>query len=156
MVQLEQVRDTWSDRHDGVIDKLFLKAIQASPHSHDEQSRQSPCPECAFFASHAFINYGLFKLNWGDLDDAEILLSSVEAFAPANPHAAANLGMVYAVRAQRSQNVGNFEEVSNLLKESARLMQKAFHLRPGHEPYQLRMQEFMIGAQHPHEWKMVP
>jgi hypothetical protein len=147
---------TWSDRRDGVIDKLFLKAIRASPHSHFDENRRSPCPECAFFAASAFINYGLFKLAWGDLDGAEVLLASAEAFAPANPHAAANLGMVYASRAKRAQSAGNFEEVSQLLEAAARLQQKASGLRPEHEPYRRRIEEFMIGAQRPREWELAP
>jgi hypothetical protein len=156
MVNLEQGSYSWSDRHDGVIDKLFLKAVRASPHSHFDQSGRSPCPECALFAASAFINYGLFKLNWGDLDGAETLLSSAEAFAPENPHAAANLGMVYAVRAQRAQKAGNIKEASRLLKTAAQLQQKASHLRPEYEPYQRRVEEFMLGAQHPQEWEMAP
>jgi hypothetical protein len=156
MVRRGHGPDTWSDRRDGVIDKLFLKAVRASPHSHSDQSRRSLCPECALFAASAFINYGLFKLNWGDLDGAEALLGPAEAFASANPHAAANLGMVYAMRAQRAQNAGDLEEVSQLLKAAARLQQKASQLRPEHEPYRRRVEEFMIGAQHPHEWEMAP
>jgi hypothetical protein len=156
MVRLEKDSHNWSDRHDGIVDKLFLKAVRASPHSHFDQGTLSPCPECALFAAGAFINYGLFKLNWGDLDGAEFLLNSAEAFAPANPHAAANLGMVYAVRAQRAQKDGNSEEVSRLLKIAARLQQKASELRPEFEPYQQRVKEFMLGAQHPLEWEMAP
>lgn len=156
MVSLGHGSDTWSDRRDGVIDKLFLKAVRASPHSHSDQSRRSPCPECALFAANAFINYGLFKLNRGDLDGAEALLGPAEAFAPANPHAAANLGMVYAIRAQRAQKADDLEEVSQLLKIAARLQQKASQLRPEHEPYQRRVEEFILGAQHPLEWKMAP
>ena len=156
MVQLEHDRLNWSDRRDGVINKLFMKAIKASPHSHFDQNRQNPCPECAFFASSAFINYGLFKLNWGDLDGAEALLGPAEAFAPANPHAAANLGMVYAVRAMRAKKAGELKKVSQLLKKAAKLQQKASRLRPDHEPYQRRVEEFIFGANHPDEWQMAP
>lgn len=157
MVKLDHSTDvSWSDRRDGVIDGLFLKSIQAVPHSHFDQSRQSPCPECSFFAANAFINYGLFKLNWGDLDGAEALLGPAEAFAPVNPHAAANLGMVCAKWAQRAKIAGELEDVSLFLEAAERLQHKASQLRPEYEPYRRREEEFMIGAAHPHEWEMAP
>jgi hypothetical protein len=154
MVKLEHDRHAWSDKHDGVIDQLFLKAIHASPHLHFVQCERKPCPECALFTASAFINYGLFKLNWGDLDGAEALLGPAESFAPANPHAAANLGIVYARRAMQAQMIGNYEEVSQHLKTATCLLQKASRLRPEHEPYQQRVGEFMFGADHPNDWQM--
>ncbi len=155
MVSLAQAH-SWSDRRDGVIDTLFLKALRASPHAHADQNRRDPCPECALFAASAFVNYGLFKLNWGDLDGAQVLLGAAEAFAPANPHAAANLGMVHAVRAREAQKAGDFEQVRRLLKTAAQLQQKASQLRPEHEPYQRRVAEFLQGTQHPRGWEMAP
>ncbi len=156
MVSLPQGARAWSERRDGVVDELFLKAVRAVPHWHSCEGGRGPCPECALFAVSAFVNYGLFKLNWGDLEGAELLLGPAERFAPTNPHAAANLGMVYALRARQAQAAGNFGEVVTFLRIATRLQQKAVDIRPDHEPYKRRVAEFIRGARHPQEWRMAP
>ncbi len=156
MVSLPQGSRAWSERRDGVIDELFLKAVRAVPHWHSCAGGRGPCPECALFAVNTFVNYGLFKLNWGDLEGAELLLAPAEQFAPTNPHAAANLGIVYALLARQAQAAGEFGEVVKLLNTAARLQQKAADLRPEHEPYKRRVAEFTRGARYPQEWRMAP
>jgi hypothetical protein len=150
------INEDWSDRRDGVVDQLFAKAVGMLPHRHSSTNEHSACPECAFFALDAFVNFGLFKLGWGDLDGAELLLRSAAAFAPASPEAAANLGMVYAVRATRVQESCRWHEVSDLLKQAARLQAKASVLRPQHDPYRVRAAEFLAGAENPEQWKIAP
>jgi len=144
--------DAWSDRRDGVLNELFSNAVRALPHSHVNAKVREPCPECAFLAVDIYVNFGLFKLNWGDLDGAEALLSGAESFAPKSPHAAANLGVVYAERARRARVAGHLDEVSRLLQEAALLAQKAAQLRPEYEAYRRRAEEFLTGAQRPGEW----
>lgn len=128
---------------------LFDQAVQAAPHAH--AVADGPCPECALLSASAFINGGLFALNRGALDQAQALLAPAEAFAPANPHAAANLAMVYALRAREGQS-----GAGAALAEAARLMAKAMALRPDHAPYRQRYEEFTRAAGDPRGWSMAP
>ena len=156
-VQLgDTVRERWSDRRDGVVDKLFKKAVNSQPHPHLSPENYEICPECAAFAVDSYVNFGLFKFNWGDLDGAEELLRPAEAFAPRNPHAAANLALVYARMAATAQLGGRWVEVSRLLERAAALQRKAFDLRPDHEPYRVRAAEFEAGARNPQQWQIQP
>jgi hypothetical protein len=150
------VDNDWSDRRDGVIDRLYVKAINGQPHPHLHPDHQEVCPECGLFAASAYVNFGLFKLNWGDLDGAEPLLRAAGAFAPWSPHAAANMGVALALRARQAQEQNRWSDVSRLLIEAADLQQKALDLRPDSQSYRARVEEFRAGAQDPQRWIMQP
>lgn len=153
MVQPEHA-DAGSVRRAQVIVDLFARAVQHAPHFH--AASDGPCPECAMFAAGAFVNGGLHSLQWGYPDHAAQLLAPAEAFAPTNPHAAANLAMVHAVRARRAKEAGDRLALVNGLQQAARLMGKAGALRPDHLPYARRLQEFVSALANPAGWIMVP
>lgn len=157
MAQLDHSLDAgWSERRDHVINELFKKAVNLGPHPHFNPDHYTLCPECAYFAENAYVNYGLFLLNWNDLDVAEQLLCPATAFAPSSPHARANLGASFAKRAVRAQEGGEWTQTSALLRAASRLQGEALALRPDHEPYRLRAEEFREGAKDPSNWKLAP
>ncbi|KQP49564.1 S8 family serine peptidase [Pseudorhodoferax sp. Leaf274] len=130
---------------------LFANAVQAAPHAHGRGD--GPCPECALFGTSAFVNGGLYALTWGDLDRAAALLAPAVAFAPNNPHAAANLAMVHARRAEAA---GEVQARARELAEAARLMGQACALRPEHQPYRRRLEQFTHAAQDSRGWTLDP
>jgi len=174
----------WSERREGVVEELYVRAVSANPHAHLDPGDTGPCPECSCLAAASFIDFGLFKLapnctgspEGFDLDGAEQLLRAAERFAPRNPHAAANLGALLARRAQRiaappgkvvaltrlrralsgRRAQQEWDEVSMLLCEAARLQQKAADLRPDFEPYRRRVAEFTAAAANPRDWTLAP
>lgn len=144
----------WSDRRDGVVDRLFARALAALPHAHHPDG--APCAECAFFCTDALVNAGLFHLEWGDLDGADRLLRTALAVAPDNPHAAANLSLVLARRAVGAQQEGRLDDVRVLLLQARDLQRAALRRRPEHAPYRAREQEFDAGAADPAGWTLQP
>jgi hypothetical protein len=153
MVQPEH-GDAGSVRRAQVIVDLFARAVQHAPHRHT--GSDGPCPECALFAVSAFVNGGLNRLEWGYPDHAAQMLAPAEAFAPTNPHAAANYALVHAVRARRAKEAGDRQALVHGLQEAKRLMSKACALRPDHLPYERRLQEFVSALATPDGWIMAP
>lgn len=153
MVLLRGPRE-WSDRREGVVDRLFARALAALPHDHVPDG--PPCPGCAFLATDTWVNAGLFRLEWGDLDGAETLLRTALAAAPGNPHAAANLSLVLARRAVHAQRGARLDDVRTLLLQARDLQRVALRSRPGHAPYAAREREFDAGAADPGRWRLQP
>jgi hypothetical protein len=151
---IPELGETWSDRRHGVVEALWAKAISMTPHLHLNERQPPVCPECAFFVLTAYVNFGLHKLFQGQLDDAELLLRTADAFAPATAEAAANLGIVYASRAAGAQQSGRWQDTSRLLRQAGRLQTKASALRPEFWPYRIRAAEFLAGAEDPEHWRM--
>ncbi|MEE6272647.1 S8 family serine peptidase [Georgenia sp. MJ206] len=155
MVHLEHGA-AWSPRRDGVVDELFKRAIDRAPHPHLDPTHRAPCPECAVLVADAYINFGLFRLGWNDLDSAENLLSAAVAVAPTNPHAAANLGVVHARRAEALRDDGDLAGARERLLRAGALEARAYELRPDHEPYRRRAAELTAAAEDPSHWQMAP
>jgi hypothetical protein len=148
--------DAWSDRRQGVIDRLFLKADNASPHPHHRSEDQAPCPECSLFAVAAYVNFGLLKLEAMDLDGAELLLRAAFGFAPRNADAAANLGMVFARRAERARDEQSDDQATQWLRQAVYCFERAVSLQPDDEPFGRRLREFANAAEDPQHWAMAP
>ncbi len=129
----------WSPDQHGVVDLIYKEAVLAAPHHHFKEKPSGPCPECALFARPAYVDYGLFKLNAGDLQGAELLLRAVRRFAPKCVPAAANLGVTLIEKAK--QNDLAKEEVYSILLEAKGHFEFAVTNRPDHEPYQMRLKE---------------
>lgn len=149
-----QDADARSARRVQVVADLFSQAVQCAPHRHGPAD--GPCPECALFATGTFVNGGLYRLQWGHLADALQLLAPAHAFAPTNPHAAANLAMVHALRARQAKDADDALMLVQDLQEAARLMHKACLLRPEHAPYARRLQEFTAALADPSGWTLAP
>jgi hypothetical protein len=136
------------------VDDLFRRAIEAGPHAHLIESHPEPCPECSFFAAAPYIDFGLWRSNWGDLDAAEQLLRTARAFAPQNVDAAANLAMTIARRVDHDRGSMSFEAMTRSLREAAGHMEFATTSRPQHEPYRRRHLEFVAAAENPAGWRL--
>ncbi len=85
----------WNDRAE-VIDEWFKRSLRDLPHIHLPAT--GPCLTCGLLAAPAYINWGLWKLRWGDLDGAEELFRAVTVFAPSNRIAERNLAQTLAAR----------------------------------------------------------
>jgi len=146
------------ERRWGVVDESFQDAVNASPHHHWQLADDDrvPCPECSLFASQAFIDGGLFWLRCARLEPAETALSASTRFAPLNPHAAANLGMLYAVRASLARDAHDLTGAAQLLLLAAKQMTIAAHLRPDCDECRLRAAEFAAAEADPGTWAFRP
>lgn len=87
---------SWNDAA-ATIDDWFKQALLALPHRH--LPAVGPCHTCAVLAVPAYLNWGLWKLRWSDLDGAEELFRAVTVFAPSNAKAKANLAVTLAAKA---------------------------------------------------------
>ena len=141
----------WSPTRQGILDDLFKAAVTTSPHRHYQQSTVEPCATCSFLMLQAYVDYGLFKLNWQDLGGAKILLETVRQFAPNSAFAAANLAVTYAAIADSTEQ-SSVDERRQLLALAAHHMAAAVQLRPQHVPYQQRLDEFQAAAADPAGW----
>lgn len=145
--------DGWSPMAQ-TIDDLFIRAIKQDPHRHLDEVDQEPCPECSYFAAPSYVNFGIWKFNWGDLTGAELLLRTARRFAPANVDAAANLAMTIARRVDHDRGSMSIDEMARSLREAAGHMQFATNARPHHKPYHSRYLEFQAAAERPTEWHL--
>lgn len=148
--------ERWTPTRHGVVDNLYARALDLLPHKHLDAASHGPCPECSFFGVPQYINFGLWKFQWGDLDGAERLLRAATAFAPSNPHGYANLGVVCGVRAKAAKERMSLDVASRYLREAVSLFEHAVALRPDDEPYRRRLAEFSAAAEAPEAWDMVP
>lgn len=137
-----------------LVHSLFSGALQSSPHPHykDAVDNISECPDCSAFAVQAYINFGLFLGLTGNLDYAAHLLQSARRIAPANVHAAANLGVTYGAKAWAAKVAGNIDLAMEYLQSAAEQMEVAIMLRPSHAPYKLRLHEFTRAVIDPMSW----
>jgi hypothetical protein len=139
------------------VDSLFKRALITAPHAHYENVEGTDeCPECALFAAPAYIDFGLFALNTGNLEVAAVLLSAARRFAPDNVHAAADLGVTYGAMAQAVKDAGDADLVLAYLRLAVEEMAVAVRLRPDHVPYQKRLVEFQMAALDPAHWTLAP
>lgn len=136
------------------IDDFFIRAVEQDPHRHLDEIAPEPCPECSYFAAFLYVNFGLWKFNWGDLTGAELLLRTARGFAPVNVDAAANLAMTIARRVDHDRGSMPIDEMARSLREAAGHMEFAANARPHHEPYHSRYQEFQAAAERPMEWHL--
>lgn len=143
------------ERRRKVVEALYKDALQRSPHRHDPAGPDRPCPECSLFATPTYVNFGYYLLNWRALDGAELLLTQAWLFAPRNPHAAANLGVLRAMRAQVAQQDNRWDDVVTLLRLAQEAMTRAVELRPDHVHYQRRLAEFTTALTDPRRWQLV-
>ncbi len=153
IMRVQDFPDGWSPVAKQV-DDLFLRAVELGPHAHYRERHPQPCPECAFFAAASYVDFGLWKFNWSDLDGAEQLLRAARGFAPQNVDAAANLAMTIARRVDRNRVSMSFEEMTRSLREAAGHMEFAATHRPQHEPYRRRHLEFVAAAENPAAWHL--
>ena len=117
----------WDDAA-SAIDGWFKEALWALPHRHP--ATHDPCPTCALLAVPGYLNWGLWRLRWGDLDTAEGLFRAVIGFAPSNSKAKANLAVTLASRAERGQADLPAPERAALYDEAAQLMAEASRATP--------------------------
>lgn len=128
----------WDPNSHGAVDRTYHEALLAAPHRHLPEPHGGPCPECAFFARPAYVDWGLFKLKAGDSRGAELVLRVVRAFAPFDVYAAANLGVLLLESAKETETA---TDLGRRLAESKYHLEFAVSRRPGHEPYARRLQE---------------
>lgn len=140
------------------VDSLLKQALSAAPHRHYEQpvADVSECPECAFFALPAYIDFGLFALFTGNPDVAVRLLATARQLSPRNPYAAANVGVAFGYKAALARDAGDLPTAVENLELAVGHMRDAVRLRPGHAPYQARLTEFSDAIAHPAHWQMAP
>lgn len=129
---------TWDPNSHGAVDRTYREALLAAPHRHLPEPHGAPCPECAFFARPAYVDWGLFKLKAGDSRSAELVLRVVRTFAPFDIHAAANLGVLLLESAKEAETA---TDVAQRLGEAKYHLEFAASRRPSHEPYAKRLQE---------------
>lgn len=106
---------------------LFEEALRRMPHVHCEfhgkinpRTKISPSEECAFcgfFSEPIYVNYGLFLMETGLLDEGRDFLEAAVRIAPWSPDAAANLAVNHRER-------GDINSAREWFK-------KAISLRPG-------------------------
>ncbi len=142
-----------SERREGVLERLYTAAINASPHQHFRLDDLHECPECALFAAPAYIDGGLFFLKTGNLDSAQTLLTAAVVFAPRNPHAKANLAMTYAMRAEVSRVSGDREQMVSYLARADAGMREAHALLPDRVDIAARVEEFTAARRSPDTWR---
>jgi len=134
---------------------LFAGALSTVPHPHHSQRDGGECPECALFAAPTYIDFGLFRLNTADYDVAHVLLGAARRFAPRNPYAAANLGVLFGCMASEAKAAGDVPAARDLLGKAVDHMSDAVRLRPAHLPYRRRLAEFQDARQDPIAWTML-
>jgi tetratricopeptide (TPR) repeat protein len=140
----------WTDRQRDVVIELYEQAMAVRPHVNDS----GPCPECALFAVPTYIDYGLLRLNLGDLDAAERLTMQARIVAPGNAFAAANLGVIYGAQADRATRGGELSAATGLLDAAITHMGAAVSIRPDYPPYARRLGEFTTARLDPQNWTM--
>ncbi|MDQ1059745.1 hypothetical protein QFZ23_003646 [Arthrobacter globiformis] len=140
------------------VRSLFRDALESAPHSHHKETIDdvSPCPECALFAAPAYIDFGLFLTETGDLGFAEQLLKTVRGFAPTNYHAAANLGITFACKAEAAKESNDMGRTRDYLHLAIDNMRDAVTLRPNYAPYMTRLNEFSRAEEDPMLWSLAP
>jgi hypothetical protein len=146
----------WDDHRHGTVDRLYMDAVKAGPHSHFNPEEQRPCPECAVFGANAYVNLGLLRLTGGDLDAAFWMLTGAWAFAPSNPYAAANLALVFGRRADECVEAGNVPRATEFLTGAIQASTRACELRPDYPPYRRRLEEFSNAVSDPAHWRLAP
>lgn len=160
MPQLDDGTTDASRQRHRVVEQLYLRALAEGPHQHHGADR-TPCPECSLLAVSTYVNHGLHRSNWGDLERAADVLEAAVTFAPRNPHAAANLAMVRTARAHRlvrsrPPEAGVDDETMSLLGDAVVLWGRACTLRPDHPPYRARLEELTAAVRDPRSWNMQP
>jgi hypothetical protein len=144
-----------SDRREGVLNRIFRDAVAAAPHAHWRLDDDEACPECAALSAYAYVDAGLYWLKSGRIDAAERLLSAAALFAPLNQHAAANLAMTWAARADERRVAGVEADMLAYLAKAEYAMRAAVQLRPGYKPYEERATEFAAALREPGTWRLV-
>ena len=133
-----------------LVEGFFRQAWANLPHHHT--AADGPCPDCALLAAPVYVDFGTFLLGAGDLDAAEDHLAAARAFAPANPHAAANLGVLHAARADRSVRAGDLDAARHELDVAQRHLTVAVRLRPEDPRVAARLAEVTAARADPARW----
>jgi hypothetical protein len=128
----------WDPNSHGAVDRTYHEALLAAPHRHLPEPHGGPCPECAFFARPAYVDWGLLKLKAGDWRSAELVLRVVRTFAPFDVHAAANLAVLLLESAKEAEPD---TDIAPRLAEAKYHLEFAVSGRPSHEQYARRLRE---------------
>ena len=140
-----------------LVERIFPMAEAAIPERHRAcRTDPRPCPDCALFRRSVDVNYGLFLLKRGQVDDA---ISRLAAYTKINaycPHGFANLGMAFALKAQAAQQAGDGAAAARHLADAAAQYDRAVALRPGYAPYAARLAEFRNAQDAPMGWALAP
>jgi hypothetical protein len=121
---------------------LYSRALDLHPYKdliiEDAMARL----ECRIFSVPLFVNYGLFLMGIDNLKLAEELLRTVWQFAPWEASAAANLGRLCQIKAERTYSSGWSAELArDFLAEAEALYIEALRLRPGMKVFEYQLAE---------------
>jgi len=122
---------------------LYKRALEIHPHRKLDIKDPTDRLECRIFSIPLFVNYGLFSMSIDDCQRAEVLLNTARGIAPWDANAAANLGRLYQIKAERSLSSYSTEHME-FIREAEKLYLEALKLRPEMKVYENQLAQIRL------------